>query len=81
MKPQSSKLQHREKEETVETQKAGQQSTAHEFQSAEEMLRADAAQTEVPESVKERLAESVQHEVAARKPASWWQRWRRRGNP
>ena len=74
MDPHSSKLQHRQQEVTTEAQKAEQKTTALEFQTAEEMLRADAAQTVVPEAVKTRLAESVSKEPARPQPRSWWRR-------
>ena len=72
MKPQSSKLQQQQKEETIETPELKQQAVARGFESVEEMLRFDALQNPVPESVKTRLTESVQKEP---KPASWWKRW------
>ena len=72
MKPQSTKLQQQQKEETVETQELKQQAVARGFISVEEMLRFDALQNPVPESVKTRLTESVQKEP---KPGSWWKRW------
>jgi len=74
MKPNSSKLQHRQKEETVETQRSEQKVVAREFRSTEEMLRFDAAQTQVPASVKTRLAESVQKQPPPKKLRSWWRR-------
>jgi hypothetical protein len=76
MEPQSSKLQHRQQEEAIaqQQQQSEQKTTAHEFQTAEEMLRADAAQTAVPEVVKTRLADSVSQEPGQAKPRSWWQR-------
>ncbi len=74
MKPHSPKLQHTQKEQTVETQQAQQQTAAIEFASAEEVIRADAAQTQVPESVKTRLAESVEREPRPEPPPSWWRR-------
>ena len=72
MKPQSSKLQQQQKEEIVETPELKQQAVARGFSSVEEMLRFDALQNPVPESVKTRLTESVQKEP---KPSSWWKRW------
>ena len=42
-----------------------------EFATAEELLRHDAAQIEVPGVVAERLAESIKTEPAA---PTWWQR-------
>ena len=74
MKPQSSKLQQQQKEETVETQQLKQQALTRGFATLEDMLRFDALQNPVPESVKTRLTESVQKEP---KPSSWWKRWLR----
>ncbi len=74
MKQNSSKLQHGQKEETVQAGTTQQNVAAHEFATAEEMLRADAAQTPVPPAVKTRLAESVQKEAPPEKPRSWWKR-------
>lgn len=74
MKPQSSKLQHEQKEQTVEAQQAAQKAAATEFATFEEVLRFDAAQTPVPESVKSRLADSVRKEPAPERPRSWWRR-------
>lgn len=47
-----------------------------EFQSAEEMLRHDAAQIEVPESLSERIADSVRDTT----PTPWWKRIFRSGS-
>jgi hypothetical protein len=43
------------------------------FASAEELIRHDAAQTEVPLRVEERLNESLAAEKAPK--SSWWRRW------
>jgi ribosomal protein L39E len=69
MKPQSSKLQQQQQEETVAAQRLEQKAAARGFATVEEMLRFDALQNPVPESVKMRLAESVKNEP---KPRSWW---------
>jgi hypothetical protein len=53
-----------------------QQSTAREFASAEELLRHDAAQTQVPPVIAERLSQSIAN--LPPKPKSWWQRWLKR---
>jgi len=76
MKPQTSKLQQQSQAElaTQHQQQAEQQTTAHEFQSPEAMLRADVAQTVVPEAVKIRLADSVSKEPTRPQPHSWWRR-------
>jgi hypothetical protein len=73
MKPQSSKLQHRQQEDTVAAQHL-ERAIARGFASVEEMLRFDAAQTEVPPCVKKRLAESVGKEPRPAKPRAGW-RW------
>ena len=75
MKPQSSKLQPQQQQEaTVQSQELKQQAASRGFASVEEMLRFDAKQTEVPESVKTRLTESVLKEPRAGKPRSWWRK-------
>ena len=57
-----------------------QQTTAHEqqtkpgveFNSVEEMLRHDAAQTPVPPGIEHRLQESLERTPHSK---SWWRRW------
>ena len=68
---QSSK--HREQASSMETAEAVQKQTAREFASVEELLRVDAAQVEVPEAVKTRLAESIAQEMPA-KTSPWWKK-------
>lgn len=53
-----------------------QQSTAREFATAEELLRHDAAQTQVPPVIAERLTQSIAK--LPQPPRSWWQRWLKR---
>jgi len=73
MKPQRNKLIQREQEQEHQTQ---QQSSEHqqtlEFSTAEDAIRFDAANTEVPSSIGERL----RHSVASEPPParSWWRR-------
>lgn len=74
MKPPSSKLQHQQQEKLVTQQQTEQKTAGVEFQSTEEALRADRAQTEVPEAVKTRLAESVSKEPRPGQTRSWWRR-------
>lgn len=74
MKPPSSKLEHRQIEQTAETRQTQAQAAGREFASPEEMLRFDAAQTEVPETVKARLADSLEKEPPSEARASWWRR-------
>lgn len=64
-------LEQRSGQEQEATQHTGPESAVHEFRSAEEMLRHDAATIEVPDSIGERLAES-----ATDLPLDpWWRRW------
>ena len=53
-----------------------QRTTAREFASTEELLRHDAAQTQVPPVIAERLTQSIAKLPG--KPQSWWQRWLKR---
>ncbi len=68
----TSKLNHRLHEDAVTRQQFSQGNVAVEFASAEEMLRADAAQTAVPPAIAERLQKSIDQEP--RPARSWWQR-------
>ena len=43
-----------------------------EFESVEEMIRHDAAQTEVPGHLFERLKTEI---AAEQKPVPWWRKW------
>ena len=73
MNPRNSKLQHKQEQE--QTAQQAQQASL-EFTTAEEALRHDAAQTELPPAIAERLRESIAREP---KPAaSWWKRLLRR---
>jgi hypothetical protein len=72
MNPDPSKLrqQQQQEEQTSQLQAQGVQ---QEFASAEDLLRFDAAQTLAPESIAERLKDSIARDP---KPAqSWWKRW------
>ena len=73
MNPRNSKLQHeqeQEKEQTAQGQQA--QQAPLEFAAAEEAIRHDAAQTDLPPAIAERLRASIAREP---KPAaSWWKR-------
>ncbi len=78
MSEETRKFQQQQKQEPTETrlteQKTEQQTSAHEFSSVEEMLRFDAAQTEVPPRIESRLAESVQKELLPDQPRPWWKK-------
>lgn len=67
---QSSKVREQAGPVELKTEAAAQ---AREFANAEALLRADAAQVEVPEAVKSRLAESIAQELPA-KPGPWWKK-------
>ena len=71
---QEKKLTQREQEQLSETQ--SQQTEAREFASAEELLRHDATQTQVPPVIAERLSQSIAKLPG--QPKSWWQRWLKR---
>lgn len=58
------------------SQTESQQSQAREFATTEELLQHDAAQTEVPRVIAERLKDSIQS--LPRPTPSWWQRWLKR---
>jgi uncharacterized protein YprB with RNaseH-like and TPR domain len=65
---------HRSQEQLAQT--AANQATAREFATAEELLRHDAAQTQVPPVIAERLTQSIAK--LPQPPRSWWQRWLKR---
>jgi hypothetical protein len=58
-------------------EQAAESQAAHsgplEFQSAEELLRHDAAQTAVPPEIARRLSQSIAQSAPPRRP--WWRRW------
>jgi hypothetical protein len=64
---------HRAQEQEHLAENAATQSTAREFATAEELLRHDAAQTEVPPAIAERLTQSIAK--LPPQPKRWWQRW------
>ncbi|MBA4149283.1 MAG: hypothetical protein H0X66_14305 [Verrucomicrobia bacterium] len=66
------KLRHQQKQESQTEQEQQQVSKAQEFSSVEEMLRADAAQINVPTRVAEKLNQSIGAEPPQNK--SWWKR-------
>ncbi len=71
MNSDSSKLRQHQ-EQVTELQAQQDHRGAREFGSAEEMIRFDAHQTPPPESLAERLKESIAREPPPRK--TWWQR-------
>ncbi len=72
----NSKLNHRQRGQASAKATTGQASAAQaaalEFSSPEEMLRQDAAQTEVPDRVAERLRDSIRREPP--RPQGWLRR-------
>ncbi len=73
MNPESKKLQHQQQSEEVSQHQQSQLGTVLEFGSAEDVLRHDAAQTQVPAGVEDRLARSLKREPAT--GTSWWRRF------
>ena len=75
MNPRNSKLQHEQEqaqEQTVQGQAQQTQQAPLEFAAAEEAIRHDAAQTDLPPAIAKRLRDSIAREP---KPASsWWKR-------
>jgi hypothetical protein len=71
MDPKSSKLHHRQEQQTVN--ELGQHSGGRDFATVEEMLQQDAAETEVPPAIGHRLADSVAKEPKL--ASSWWRRF------
>ena len=65
------KLTAQEQQALAETK--SQQASVREFASTEELLRFDAQQTAVPDSIAQRLARSIQN--LPRPAGSWWRRW------
>ncbi|HVM60266.1 MAG TPA: hypothetical protein VMV72_05300 [Verrucomicrobiae bacterium] len=67
------RLQHQRREEqAAEEQQSAQGRAALQFDSVEELLRYDAAQTAPPPAIAERLQGSLRAEPAPKR--SWWQR-------
>jgi hypothetical protein len=72
MNPESSKLRQQQQEAEQAAALEHQVTAAKEFNTTEEMMRFDAANTTVPERVAERLKQSIAAEPLPTKP--WWQR-------
>jgi hypothetical protein len=71
MKEQNKFSTGRHQEQAAEAQTSANTS-ALEFQSAEELLRHDAAQTSVPPEVARRLSQSITQSAPPRRP--WWRK-------
>ena len=73
MNPDSSNLRHRQDlDQNTELHQDQQSKSGQEFGSVEEIIRCDASQTQPPETIAERLKESLAREPAPARP--WW-RW------
>ena len=74
-KPQHLKLNaaSRTEEGTVVRQEATTEQQGREFATPEEVLRFDAARTDVPAVIAQRLGQAVALETEP--PAPWWRRW------
>ena len=73
MDPSSKRLQQRQREELGGIEQHQHRTAAREFASAEEVLRADTAQVQVPAVIAQRLNESISREPRPVSP--WWKRW------
>lgn len=72
------RLNHTTGEETEEElAMAGEQrlEEALKFDTPEEMLRLDAANTPVPPQMRERVMQSIAQEPVRENPKPWWKRW------
>ncbi|MDB6076350.1 MAG: hypothetical protein JWO82_97, partial [Akkermansiaceae bacterium] len=46
------------------------------FDSAEAMIRHDAAQVTVPPQMRDRVMKSIAQEIQPSRPLPWWKRWK-----
>jgi hypothetical protein len=65
-------LQQRQQQQAAEQQQTRPQERV--FETPEELLRHDAAQTNPPASIEARLKDSIAKEPPA-SPSPWWRRW------
>ncbi len=73
MEPDSHKIRMSQEQQTRQEEAALQKSSGLEFQTADEVIRYDAAQTPPPQRIERRVRDSVNREEAERLP--WWRRW------
>lgn len=66
--------QHEQEAQSGLQQQARQEQTAREFSIAEDALRADAAETEVPPAIAERLQKSLDANPPVVPEKSWWRK-------
>ncbi len=69
----NNRLQQQQTAQADQTQQTGTHA-AQSFENAEEVIRADRAQTSVPPALGDRIAESLSREPQAVAPKSWWKR-------
>jgi hypothetical protein len=72
MKPQNKFSTGRHQEQAAAAEQTAANSGALEFQSPEELLRHDAAQTAVPPEIARRLGKSIAEPAPPRRP--WWRK-------
>lgn len=72
MKHNTTRLLHLNKHELDELHLLSHRSAAQEFESVEDLIRQDAAQVEPPDSIIERLNESIANEQRNSQP--WWRK-------
>ncbi len=65
--------EHSEEESTVAANHETE--TTLNFESAEAMLRHDAASTDVPSNLRDRVMRSVSQETLETPTSPWWKRW------
>lgn len=70
----SSRLRHTQKSEATSEHEQQVKTEAKEFSSAEELLRHDLAQTEVPPAIAVKLNKSISA-IPQPKSSSWWSRF------
>lgn len=68
-----SKLEQRQQAELEAHQQTEPTPAGKAFESVDELLRYDAAQTQPPAQLRERLAKSIEHTPPPAR--SWWRRW------
>jgi hypothetical protein len=72
------RLTHKTQELTEEELAAAQDQWTEEFltfDSADDMIRHDAAHTVVPPQIRDRVMQSITRETIQDNPAPWWKRW------
>jgi hypothetical protein len=69
----NNRLQQEQSAQAGHTQQSDTRTTKA-FENAEEVIRADREQTAVPDSLGNRIADSLSREPQATAPKSWWQR-------